>query len=59
VSNRFGRARLEQQREQIARLDAQLSLPRVLLPRLVTPQIGPADLERIVDALLIAPQVRS
>jgi arsenite/tail-anchored protein-transporting ATPase len=59
VSNRFGRARLEQQREQIERLDAQLSLPRVLLPRLVTPQIGPADLERIVDALLTAPQVRS
>lgn len=59
VSNRFGRARLEQQREQIARLDEQLALPRVLLPRLATPQIGPDDLERIVDALLVAPEARS
>jgi arsenite/tail-anchored protein-transporting ATPase len=58
VSNRFGRARLEQQREQIARLDEQLGLPRVLLPRLITPQIGPADLERIVDALVTAPELR-
>lgn len=47
----FGRARQRQQREQIARLAELLPLPRVLVPRLISADLGPDELEVIADAL--------
>jgi anion-transporting ArsA/GET3 family ATPase len=55
-SVRFGRARLVQQREQLARLTERLPLPRVELPRLTTPTLGPVELEVLADALSVAPR---
>jgi arsenite/tail-anchored protein-transporting ATPase len=48
----FGRSRLAQQREQLARLDAARSEPIVTLPRLATPRLGPDELARLADALV-------
>jgi hypothetical protein len=54
-SSRFGAARLDVQREQIARLGAALPGSHVLLPRLATPRLGPEDLELLADALEFSP----
>ncbi len=51
----FGQARLTTQREQLARLDAQLPLPRIQLPRLATSRLQPADLATIARALAADP----
>jgi anion-transporting ArsA/GET3 family ATPase len=51
----FGQARLASQREQLARLDAQLPLPRVQLPRLATARLQPAHLDALADALAVEP----
>jgi anion-transporting ArsA/GET3 family ATPase len=51
ASNDFVRARLEQQREQLARLDAGLPIPRVQLPRLAVPRLGPDELDVLAAAL--------
>jgi arsenite/tail-anchored protein-transporting ATPase len=47
----FGRARLEQQREQIERVAASVSSPYLTLPRLTTSKLDTADLETLADAL--------
>ncbi|MEO6124354.1 MAG: ArsA-related P-loop ATPase [Ilumatobacteraceae bacterium] len=54
-SSEFGRVRLDIQRRQLARLDEQLALPRIMLPRLATARLGPAELETIADALGVEP----
>jgi hypothetical protein len=54
-SSRFGAARLDVQREQIARLGAALPGSHVVLPRLATPRLGPEDLELLADALEFSP----
>lgn len=54
-SAEFGRVRLDTQRRQLARLDEQLALPRILLPRLATARLGPTELETLADALGIEP----
>ena len=51
ASSRFGAARLAVQDEQLARLDEQLPLARIELPRLPTPRLGTAELEVLADAL--------
>ena len=48
----FGRNRLAQQREQIARLTSVRSEPVLTLPRLATPRITPSDLAVLADALV-------
>jgi len=48
----FGRSRLVQQREQIARLESMRDEDVVILPRLATPRIGPEHLEVLADALV-------
>ncbi|MFN8020806.1 MAG: ArsA-related P-loop ATPase [Acidimicrobiales bacterium] len=53
VSSRYGAARLAVQREQLARLDERLPLPRVLLPRLTSGRLDAADLDALVDALAV------
>lgn len=50
----FGRSRLEQQRYQIERLRTERPEPVITLPRLATPQIGPAELSVLADALVEA-----
>ncbi|CAN5411765.1 ArsA-related P-loop ATPase [soil metagenome] len=47
----FGRARLEQQREQIERVAASVTSPHLTLPRLTTSRLDSADLETLADAL--------
>ncbi len=49
---RFGRARLDRQSSQIARLDEALDLPLITLPRLATPCLEPAHLAILADALI-------
>ncbi len=56
-SNRFGAARLAVQREQLARLDQMLPLPRLTLPRLPTPRLTSDDLDLLVEALSAIPAV--
>ncbi len=51
----FGQARLSTQREQLERLDAQLPIPRVQLPRLATARLLPAHLRMLADALAVEP----
>ena len=51
VSNHFGEARLAVQREQLARLDTLLALPRIQLPRLATPRLDAHHLELLADVL--------
>ncbi len=48
----FGRSRLAQQREQIARLESQRSEPVITLPRLATPRLDSDDLVTLADALI-------
>ena len=55
ASAEFGRVRLDIQRRQIARLDEQLALPRITLPRLATARVGPPELSIIADALSVEP----
>jgi anion-transporting ArsA/GET3 family ATPase len=52
---RFARVRLEAQREQYARLDDELPLPRVLLPRLPVARLFPQHLDVLADALAVDP----
>ena len=47
----FGRARQEQQEEQIARVRAAVRQPVIRLPRLTTAQLGPDDLPVLAEAL--------
>ena len=47
----FGRRRLEQQDEQLARLRAARPEPLLTLPRLATPRLGPAHLARLAAVL--------
>lgn len=51
VSAAFGRARLEQQRAQIARLHEALDADVITLPRLTTTDLGRADLSQLADEL--------
>ena len=52
ASNAFGRARIERQREQTARVRAALGSPVLQLPRLPTPSFGRSELSRLADVLL-------
>jgi hypothetical protein len=52
---RFGRVRLDAQREQFARLDAGLPLPRIHLPRLPVARLFPAHLDVLAEALAAVP----
>ncbi len=52
---RFGRARLEAQRVQLARLDEALPLPRVHLPRLPVARLLPEHLVELAAALAVEP----
>ncbi len=57
---RFGRARVDAQRAQLDRLDRELPLPRVHLPRLPVARLLPEHLDRLAAALgtePIAPDV--
>jgi anion-transporting ArsA/GET3 family ATPase len=51
ASAEFGRMRLDGQRRQLGRLAEQLPLPRIILPRLPTAHLGPAELDLLADAL--------
>jgi hypothetical protein len=51
----FGRARLDRQREQFARLDADLPLPRIQLPRIPAARLLPSHLEVLAAALAATP----
>lgn len=48
---RFRRDRQALQREQVTRLAAALPLPQLPLPHLFTTAVGPAEVERLADAL--------
>jgi anion-transporting ArsA/GET3 family ATPase len=52
---RFGQSRLDLQREQFARLDERLPLPRIVLPRLPVARLLPAHLDVLADALAAQP----
>jgi arsenite/tail-anchored protein-transporting ATPase len=52
---RFARARVARQREQFARLDQMLPLPRLLLPRLPVARLRPAHLDELAAALARPP----
>ncbi len=52
---RFGRARLDLQAEQFARLDDRLPLPRIHLPRLPVARLLPEHLDVLADALANEP----
>lgn len=54
---RFGRGRLDGQREQFARLDHALKMPRVLLPRLPVARLQPEHLDLLAGALAAEPVV--
>ena len=47
----FRRSRRDLQREQLARLDNGLELPQLHLPFLFSPELGPAELSELADAL--------
>ena len=47
----FRSARQQLQEEQLARLDAQLDLPQLHLPFLFSPELGPAEISGLADAL--------
>jgi arsenite/tail-anchored protein-transporting ATPase len=55
MSSRYGWARLQVQREQLARLDDLLPLPRILLPKLVVPRVLPEHLDVLAEALAVEP----
>jgi anion-transporting ArsA/GET3 family ATPase len=48
----FGRARLDRQQEQIARLRASIDLPLITLPRLATARLDPGHLSQLADSLV-------
>lgn len=50
-------ARTADQQTQVARLDAELPLPRIDLPQLFTASLGPDDLATLADALAESPIV--
>ncbi len=50
-------ARTADQQAQVARLDAELPLPRIHLPQLFTASLGPDDLATLADALEESPVV--
>ena len=52
TSNAFGRARLDRQAEQLARLRGALTTPIVELPRLPTPSFGRHELALLAEALM-------
>ena len=52
---RFARSRVEAQAEQFARLDAELPMPRVHLPRLPVARLFPQHLDELADALAVEP----
>ncbi len=52
---RFARARVDAQQAQCARLDTELPLPRVLLPRLAVARLFPQHLDVLADALAAEP----
>ena len=52
TSNAFGRARLDRQAEQLARLRGALTTPIIELPRLPTPSFGRHELALLAEALL-------
>jgi anion-transporting ArsA/GET3 family ATPase len=54
---KFGRARLERQREQLARLAVELPMPRIELPRMPVARLMPADLDHLAAALSVEPVV--
>lgn len=51
ASSRFGRARLAMQDEQLERLVSAITLPRIILPRLMTARLAPDDLVTLADEL--------
>jgi hypothetical protein len=53
----FARLRIDAQRAQCARLDTELPLPRVVLPRLPVARLFPQHLDVLADALAAAPVV--
>jgi arsenite/tail-anchored protein-transporting ATPase len=55
ASNKFGFARLEMQREQIARLTTALPIASIHLPRLPTPRLRPEHLDLLADSLAVTP----
>lgn len=55
VSSTFGSKRLAVQREQLDRLDRDLPLPRIILPRLATPRLGPEHLDTLAGSLAAEP----
>ncbi|CAB4884078.1 unannotated protein [freshwater metagenome] len=59
VSARFGRARMEGQQRQLARLDELLPLARIELPRVPTARFGPAELDILAAALAVEPRAAS
>jgi anion-transporting ArsA/GET3 family ATPase len=52
---RFGQVRIAAQREQYARLDESLPLPRILLPRLPVARLLPEHLDTLAAALAVTP----
>jgi arsenite/tail-anchored protein-transporting ATPase len=57
MSSTFGAARLSVQREQLIRLDVELSIPRFELPRLPRPRLSTADVQLLADGLDAEPMV--
>jgi arsenite/tail-anchored protein-transporting ATPase len=53
VSAEFGRNRLAGQRRQLARLEDELALPRIILPRFPTADFGAVELAAMADALAV------
>jgi anion-transporting ArsA/GET3 family ATPase len=52
---RFGRVRIDAQRDQFSRLDTLLPLPRILLPRLPVARLLPEHLDTLAAALAAPP----
>ena len=59
VSAHFGKARMDGQRRQLARLTELLPLARIELPRVPTARFGPAELDILAAALAVEPTVPS
>lgn len=56
MSSRYGWARLQVQREQLARLDDLLPVPRLTLPKLTVPRLTSDDLDLLAEALAAEPE---
>lgn len=52
---RFARSRVDAQAAQLARLDTELPMPRVHLPRLPVARLFPQHLDQLADALAVEP----